>query len=66
MKSVFYNFVFFFVFVRKMRYVRTLRGLLLAPAIAVTREMKRSVEVAFQRRVIFTGVGSLVLSTYMK
>ena len=50
----------------EMRYVRTLRGLLLAPAIAVTREMERSVEVAFQRRVIFTGVGSLVLSTYIK
>ena len=57
-----------------MRYVRTLRDLLLAPAIAVTREMERSVEVsiyrslkvAFQRRVIFTCVGSLVLSTYIK
>ena len=32
--------------VTKMRYVRTLRDLLLAPAIAVTREMERSVEVS--------------------
>ena len=32
--------------VTKMRYVRTLRGLLLAPAIAVTREKERSVEVS--------------------
>ena len=57
-----------------MRYVRTLRGLLLAPAIAVTREMERSVEVsmkrslkvAFHRRVIFECVGALVLSMYIK
>ena len=57
-----------------MRYVRTLRGLLLAPAIAVTREMGRSVEVsilrslkvAFHRRVIFTRAGALVLCTFIK
>ena len=32
--------------VTKMRYVRTLRDLLLTPVIAVTREMERSVEVS--------------------
>ena len=32
--------------VTEMLYVRTLRGPLLAPAIAATREMERSVEVS--------------------
>ena len=35
--------------VTEMRYVRTMRGPLHAPAIAVTREMGRTVKVSFWR-----------------